>query len=479
MYDLLHNFLEIDFSPLFRFRIFEKLDYVDLIPIFKHKDFFKSFLHSLNKFVYSFKVLFTHHNKCIEYYRKIWPYLLINSPDVLQLNNFELYLEIDPYILFDLKILECFGISFTIALLEKAEIWYFQRFFRDLQKLVSSATISTFNDEFIKEIIPFLHIVGKYLTSTIKEKILEFLKNYFHTISLKKPSKYNYYQEGIEIVNFLFYLRWNLFFKSDEKIKLQKILKKDNLLLNKIHQRFVKRNGLLFINHTDSYVLVNYYKFIEKEGVLKLLERIKPRNIIFFLKYLDKLTNYVTCPINQYFEMASKEIQRIISNDFKILYENINDDEKEKDLDLNIFFNKSIIVHEYAEKPCHFMSGCPYGPLVECFKPRLIYDKSSCKAFDRDCPAFYISEFVNENMDKVPPKDTDLEKLTDNIKKCDWFNNSKIIAEYIEKPCYELGWCPYGSLGDEFSPREINNKFECKIYAHNCPVFYLFEYPNK
>jgi len=231
--DLLHRFLEIDFSPLFRFRIFEKLDYVDLIPIFKHKDFFKSFLHSLNKFVYSFKVLFTHHNKCIEYYRKIWPYLLINSPDVLQLNNFELYLEIDPYILFDLKILECFGISFTIALLEKAKIWYFQRFFRDLQKLVSSATISTFNDEFIKEIIPFLHIVGKYLTSTIKEKILEFLENYLHTeLSWEQPLKNNYFKEEIGTVYSLFYLRWNLFFKSHEIIKLQKILKKNNLLIN-------------------------------------------------------------------------------------------------------------------------------------------------------------------------------------------------------------------------------------------------------
>ncbi|MBU0962648.1 MAG: hypothetical protein KKD48_01960 [Nanoarchaeota archaeon] len=42
------------------------------------------------------------------------------------------------------------------------------------------------------------------------------------------------------------------------------------------------------------------------------------------------------------------------------------------------------------------------------------------------------------------------------------------------KPCRELGYCPYGSLIEEF-PIGKDIKYLCKTFGHNCPVFYCAE----
>jgi len=45
------------------------------------------------------------------------------------------------------------------------------------------------------------------------------------------------------------------------------------------------------------------------------------------------------------------------------------------------------------------------------------------------------------------------------------------------KPCHKLGFCPYGQIIEEF-PIDFFKKrteFSCKVFGHNCPVFYCAE----
>jgi hypothetical protein len=61
--------------------------------------------------------------------------------------------------------------------------------------------------------------------------------------------------------------------------------------------------------------------------------------------------------------------------------------------------------------------------------------------------------------------------------KYEWLNNHTIVTnpEETEKPCYECGYCPYGQLVEEFPLREERDKFSCKVFGHDCPVFYHYE----
>lgn len=146
--------------------------------------------------------------------------------------------------------------------------------------------------------------------------------------------------------------------------------------------------------------------------------------------------------------------------------------EEEEAIDPREKFNKGVIVHENAEKPCHTLQWCPYGNLAESFRLRNLYSKYTCLVFDHDCPSFYVSEQVTEFSFKEPIKS---EKLVDKLRNCEGFNDQKISVHNIEKPCHLYGWCPYGSLGDEFFIRELDYKYGCKIYPHDCPVFYHAE----
>jgi hypothetical protein len=44
----------------------------------------------------------------------------------------------------------------------------------------------------------------------------------------------------------------------------------------------------------------------------------------------------------------------------------------------------------------------------------------------------------------------------------------------VSKPCHKLGYCPYGVLVEEF-PLKDKNKKSCKVFGHDCPVFYVAE----
>ena len=44
----------------------------------------------------------------------------------------------------------------------------------------------------------------------------------------------------------------------------------------------------------------------------------------------------------------------------------------------------------------------------------------------------------------------------------------------VSKPCHKLGYCPYGPMVEMF-PLKKRNKFSCKVFGHNCPVFHTAE----
>ncbi len=135
------------------------------------------------------------------------------------------------------------------------------------------------------------------------------------------------------------------------------------------------------------------------------------------------------------------------------------------------FFNKGVVVQEDAYKPCLKLNWCPYGALVEAFQIGGSSDKTVCYTFDHDCPVFYVSEDVIEDDRQAPPPPNP--KLKDNLRNIPFFNDKHVINRTkFNKPCERLYYCPYGSLGDKYELRDTIRKFACKIYPHDCPMFY-------
>ena len=57
-----------------------------------------------------------------------------------------------------------------------------------------------------------------------------------------------------------------------------------------------------------------------------------------------------------------------------------------------------------------------------------------------------------------------------------YLNNQKVINKNIKKPCHLCGFCPYGSLVEEFPLRKKRNKkISCGLFGHDCPAFYHAE----
>ena len=56
-------------------------------------------------------------------------------------------------------------------------------------------------------------------------------------------------------------------------------------------------------------------------------------------------------------------------------------------------------------------------------------------------------------------------------KKVDWEKRVKAVC----KPCWELKYCPYGPLIEDMPIQEKNDDKSCRIFGHDCPVFYVAE----
>jgi len=56
-------------------------------------------------------------------------------------------------------------------------------------------------------------------------------------------------------------------------------------------------------------------------------------------------------------------------------------------------------------------------------------------------------------------------------KKVNWEERVKAVC----KPCWELKYCPYGPLVEDFPLKSENDEKSCRIFGHDCPVFYVAE----
>lgn len=71
-----------------------------------------------------------------------------------------------------------------------------------------------------------------------------------------------------------------------------------------------------------------------------------------------------------------------------------------------------MLMNSKAQKPCHELHYCPYGPLVEEYRiPETAEEtKYGCKTFDHICPVFFVAqdfatEWHQEQLDKGVPQD--------------------------------------------------------------------------
>lgn len=55
--------------------------------------------------------------------------------------------------------------------------------------------------------------------------------------------------------------------------------------------------------------------------------------------------------------------------------------------------------------------------------------------------------------------------------KINWEKRVKAVC----KPCWELKYCPYGPLVEDFPLKMENDEKSCRIFGHDCPVFYVAE----
>ena len=73
--------------------------------------------------------------------------------------------------------------------------------------------------------------------------------------------------------------------------------------------------------------------------------------------------------------------------------------------------------------------------------------------------------------DKSPlTKVFDMKDLESSKTNSDDHNTKK---DELEKPCWGLGWCPYGQLVEEFPL--TGGELRCTVFGHDCPAYYHCE----
>ena len=65
-----------------------------------------------------------------------------------------------------------------------------------------------------------------------------------------------------------------------------------------------------------------------------------------------------------------------------------------------------------------------------------------------------------------------------------WINTKSILKRNLKKkkPCYNCGYCPYGTIVEYFPLDKIRNVWDtretsvnCKLFGHHCPMYYNAE----
>lgn len=68
-------------------------------------------------------------------------------------------------------------------------------------------------------------------------------------------------------------------------------------------------------------------------------------------------------------------------------------------------------------------------------------------------------------------KDAESKNISSWLDKTNWAKRPKAVC----KPCWELKYCPYGPLVEDFPLKEENDEISCRIFGHDCPVFSVAE----
>ena len=66
------------------------------------------------------------------------------------------------------------------------------------------------------------------------------------------------------------------------------------------------------------------------------------------------------------------------------------------------------------------------------------------------------------------------EKPIYSTKKEKYVYDGKTYVIHVIKPCHNMGYCPYGQLVEEYPLSKSDRS--CKVFGHDCPVFYLAEF---
>ncbi len=61
--------------------------------------------------------------------------------------------------------------------------------------------------------------------------------------------------------------------------------------------------------------------------------------------------------------------------------------------------------------------------------------------------------------------------ISDWVKSRQWTKKAKTVC----KPCWEIKYCPYGPLVEEFPIAKEDDDKRCLIFGHQCPVFSVAE----
>lgn len=64
-----------------------------------------------------------------------------------------------------------------------------------------------------------------------------------------------------------------------------------------------------------------------------------------------------------------------------------------------------------------------------------------------------------------------MDAIRDWATKVNWEERVKAVC----KPCWELKYCPYGAMVEEFPLSAERNEKSCRIFGHDCPVFHIAE----
>jgi len=68
----------------------------------------------------------------------------------------------------------------------------------------------------------------------------------------------------------------------------------------------------------------------------------------------------------------------------------------------------------------------------------------------------------------IPQKNGPIQKWGEKI---NWKKRVKAVC----KPCWELKYCPYGPVVEDFPIKEKIDEKSCRIFGHDCPVFFVAE----